>query len=377
MKRRAFLGILGGGIILAAGGVGYRITRKPQTALKPWTMAGQGYSDPRKEALSYAILAPNPHNRQPWLVDLAEPGVAVLYADTTRLLPETDPQNRQITIGLGCFLELLTMAAAQTGHRLETNLFPEGSDPQKLDKRPVAHIRFIKDAAVQPDPLFAHVMARRTNKEPYDTARPVAKGSLDKLLPAARETQMGGSVDPASIERLRKLTETASTIEFSTPRTHQESVDLFRIGYKEVDANPDGIDFSGTFFETLALAGQLDRESLADPNSTQFKQSVPAILEPIRSAMGHVWITTKDNSRESQIAAGRDWLRFHLACTRDGIAFNPHSQCLQEFPEMAGLYKEVHELLAKPGETVQMLGRIGYAAPVAPSPRWPMETRLV
>ncbi|MEL6505662.1 MAG: twin-arginine translocation pathway signal protein [Pseudomonadota bacterium] len=377
MKRRAFLGILGGGIILAAGGVGYRVTRTPNAALKPWTLAGAGYEDPRKQALSYAILAPNPHNRQPWLVDLAEPDMAVLYADTTRLLPHTDPQNRQITIGLGCFLELLTMAAAQGGYRLDTTLFPDGSDAQILDKRPVARIRFVKDPTIQPDPLFAHVMDRRTNKEPYDTARPVAPDALAKLLPASRSTQMGGSVETASIERLRKLTEAASTIEFSTPRTHKESVDLFRIGYKEVNANPDGIDFSGPFFEALALAGQLDRESLADPNSMQFQQSVPAILDPLRSAMGHVWITTPDNSRESQIAAGRDWLRFHLACTRDGIAFNPHSQCLQEYPEMAMLYKQVHELLAKPGETVQMLGRIGYAAPVAPSPRWPMETRLV
>ena len=31
-------------------------------------------------------------------------------------------------------------------------------------------------------------------------------------------------------------------IEIETPRTYKESVDLFRIGRAEVDANPDGID---------------------------------------------------------------------------------------------------------------------------------------
>ena len=69
LTRRKTLALIGGGSILAAGGAGaYAVTRTPQTALLPWEQAGQ-YDDPRMRALSYAILAPNPHNRQPWLVD--------------------------------------------------------------------------------------------------------------------------------------------------------------------------------------------------------------------------------------------------------------------------------------------------------------------
>ena len=91
LTRRQTLSLLGGGAILAAsGGVGYAITRTPQTALAPWKAAG-GYSDPRMRALSHAILAPNPHNRQPWLVDLSVPEEVTLYIDTDRLLPHTVP----------------------------------------------------------------------------------------------------------------------------------------------------------------------------------------------------------------------------------------------------------------------------------------------
>ena len=43
----------------------------------------------------------------------------------------------------------------------------------------------------------------------------------------------------------------AFLIEFRTERTYRESVDLFRIGRAEVDANPDGIDLSGPMFEAL------------------------------------------------------------------------------------------------------------------------------
>ena len=55
----------------------------------------------------------------------------------------------------------------------------------------------------------------------------------------------------------------------------------------------------------------------------------------------------------------------------------PLSQALQEFPEMAGLYREAHARLAPRGGTVQMLCRIGHGAAVGPSPRWPLEAKLV
>ena len=105
----------GGTIVAATATGGVIANRSPQTALLPWVPPGAQYTDPRKRALSWAILAPNPHNHQPWLVDLSTDGQATLYVDTTRLLPHTDPFSRQITIGLGCFIELARMSAAQDG----------------------------------------------------------------------------------------------------------------------------------------------------------------------------------------------------------------------------------------------------------------------
>lgn len=67
-------------------------------------------------ALSYVILAPNPHNRQPWVVDLSQSDQIVIWRDKEKNLPETDPLDRQLTIGMACFLEQLKIAASQTGH---------------------------------------------------------------------------------------------------------------------------------------------------------------------------------------------------------------------------------------------------------------------
>jgi len=376
-NRRQTLALIGGGLITAAGGAAYAVTRTPRTALAPWEMAGT-YDDPRKRALSWAILSPNPHNRQPWMVDLGTDGEAHLYVDTNRFLPQTDPFNRQITIGLGCFLETLRMAAAQEGIGTQTSLFPQGSDPEKLDARPVAVIRFGGTAA--PDPLFEHVPHRRSQKEPFDTARTVPQATLDDLLTALNaETTLraAGSVDPDSIAAQRVLSEEAMMVELETDHTYKESVDLFRIGRAEVDANPDGIDFTGPMFETLHLTGQFTREGAMDRASMAYTSGVDAVLENMRTAMGHFWLTTKGNTREDQIAAGAAWMRANLHCQRLGLGTQPLSQALQEYPEMAKHYAQAHEMMAEPGETIQMWARIGYSPEVPPSPRWPLDAKLL
>ena len=375
MNRRNFLKLTGGGIVLVAGGIGaFSATRTPNAALAPWGKVGT-YDDPRLNALSHAILAPNPHNRQPWIVSLDGDDALTLFFDTDKQLPHSDPFDRQLTIGLGCFLELLRMAAIADGYAVDIALFPEGEDEAGLDDRPIATVTFMR-ATADPDPLFAHVMDRRSNKEPYDISRPVPRDALGRILSVARQTQLGGSVDDADITYWRDLSTKALMLEIETPHTYKESVDLMRIGKAEVNASPDGIDFSGPLFDALALTGMMTRDALLDTSSTGYREGVKAVTQNTKTAMGHVWMVTQGNSRRDQIAAGADWLRVNLACTAEGLGFQPLSQALQEYPEMVPLYKETHDMLAPSGGTVQMLARIGYGPDVPVSPRWPIEAKI-
>lgn len=367
LTRRKTLALIGGGVVLAATATTMTLTKAPETALAPWAAAGQ-YDDPRMRALSWAILAPNPHNRQPWMADLATPDEITLYVDTNRLLPHTDPFSRQVTIGLGCFLETLRMAAAEEGRGTQITLFPEGEDPQALDQRPVARIRFAGSA--DPDPLFAHVLARRSNKEPYDITRAVPDQALTQLNSSVRHTRIASSNAPDHVADMRQLSRDALLVEIETPHTYKESVDLFRIGRREVDANPDGIDFTGPLFEALHRTGLMTREAALDTSSTMYREGVKAVLANTDTAMAHIWIATQGNSRSDQIRAGYDWMRLNLATTALGLSIQPLSQALQEYPEMAAYYAEIHERLAQPGETVQMFARLGYGPEVPPSPRW-------
>ena len=362
-SRRKVIGLIGGGVVLAATATagGFLATRRPARALAPWSAAGT-YAEPRMKALSYAILAPNPHNRQPWVAELQGDDQLIIHRDKTRNLPETDPFDRQLTIGMGCFLELLRMAAAEDGYALETDLFPQGDDG------PVAAIQFTKGGTT--DPLFAHVLDRHTNRHGYEDR------AIEADVQASLAEFFTIKSDQAEVAALRTLTWEAMEIEMTTKHVMMESVELMRFGKAEIEANPDGISLGGPFLESLMLAGMLDREDQADQTSASFKQGLAMIRKAMIATNAYAVITSTGNTRVDQINAGRDWIRLHLAATGHGLAMQPVSQSLQEYPEMAAHYAQVHEMLAVPGETVQMLGRLGYGPAIDASPRWPLETRI-
>ncbi len=364
LSRRRTLALIGGGVVLSATAAtaGFVATRTPTRALAPWDAAGT-YGDARLNALSWAILAPNPHNRQPWVAEVVGADTVRVFRDRALDLPHTDPHDRQLTIGMGCFLELLRMAAAERGDGVALDLFPEG------DSGPVAVARF-EPGSARPDPLFAHALARRSCKEPF----------ADRAVPPAEIAALAGYADivtdPEVVAALRSLTCSAWMIEATTPRTMKESVDLMRFGRAEIEANPDGIDLGGPMLEGLMLAGLLTRADQLDPTSTGFRQGVALYNAMLAATPAYAVLTSAANTRADQVDAGRRWLRLNLATTARGLALHPVSQCLQEYPEMAEAYGRAHTLLTTPGRTVQMLGRLGYGPEVPRTPRWPLQSRL-
>jgi hypothetical protein len=376
--RRGFMRVLGGGVIFAALGASlWAATRDPVRAKEAWVLAGQE-ADSVRRALSFAVLAPNPHNRQPWLADLRVPDQITLFCELDRRLDYIDPFDRQTTIGLGAFLEILVMALAEEGIAADLTLFPDGQPQPRLDGSPVARLRLRADPAVLRDPLFAQVTMRRTDRLPYDVTRPVPAESLDIIASAARGSRVMTEADPARVAVLRDLAWSALLTELNTPATLNETLDLMRIGKTEIIANPDGIAIEGPLVEFLALTGLVSVAAMRDPTSQGFAQQITYQKPQFETAMALIWIVTPGNSRPDQIQAGRDYVRVNLAATALGVALQPWSQALQEFPEMSASYRDLRDRLDIGGtEGLQMFARAGYADPVKPSPRWPMESRLL
>lgn len=381
VSRRGFIRVIGGGVVGAAlvGGGLKGCDRMPASAVAPWAGPAAGDADPRRRALAWALLAPNPHNMQPWLVDLRREGEILLYIDGTRLLPETDPFARQIVIGHGTFLELLVLAAGAEGYRCAIDYFPQGAPAEnEVDERPLARIRLQRDG-VAGDPLFAQIPHRRSTKEPY-LVQPLQSGHALALQAAHRAgpAQLTLGTDAALAANLRGITERAMLIELQTPRTLKESIDRLRVGADAIAAQPDGIELHGPFFWWLAKLGLMTPEKATTPGTMAWQGGIDYALGWARATPAFGWLTTAANDRVSQIEAGRAYVRLNLKATELGVAMHPVSQVLQEYPEMAGLQREFLTALGIPtGQTVQMLFRLGYCEPVPPSPRRRLDALLM
>jgi len=371
LSRRNSIKVIGAGVIVAAaaGAVAVpRLDAMPATAVEGWSGPPSAERDPRRRALAYALLAPSPHNLQSWLVDLGRDGEVLLFVDGGRLLPQTDPLSRQILIGQGCFLEILSMAAAAEGWRTETQLFPAG--PWTVE-RPVARIVFSRLPAPSVDPLFAQVPRRRTVKGGFEP-RPLEAAHSNALATGVDLAGLSLSIvdEPARVERLRAIAIAGSELEMNTPRTHKESVDVVRVGSAEIAAHRDGISIKGPMIWVLRQLGEMTPGKAMTPGTMAWNSGRDYVLAGYASAPAFGWLASRGNDRATQVAAGRAWVRLQLAAGALGVALQPHSQTLQEYPEMAPLRAAMRaETGVASDETLQMFFRLGYGADPGPSSR--------
>lgn len=381
MQRRSVLRVAAGGVIAAAAvPLAGCSSALPEEAIAAWHGPVEE-TDPRRWMLAHAILAPHSHNLQSWLVDLSVPDEITLHVDRARLLPETDPFSRQMMMSQGTFLELLDQAARQRGQRADIALFPDGFPSTSEDGRPTAHVRLRGDPVVRPDPLFAQVFRRHTNRQPYEPRLPAA----DALQSIARSTQSPGlhagittPEDAGAIAQQRQIAKDAWRIEVTTARTMLESLKVLRIGPREVARHRDGLTANGPMVRVIDALGLFDRTRAPAPDSFAAKVQIDDFDRAIDSTQAFYWLMTDGNDRATQVNAGRAWVRAQLAATAAGLSMQPLSQALQEYPEVQAPYGAIHELLgaSASGKTVQMWARLGYGPAVGPSPRRGLDAHI-
>jgi hypothetical protein len=380
--RRAFLGLVGGGAVMAASlGTGGCASGPPAAAVRPWRTA-TAETELRRFMLAHGLLAPNPHNRQPWIADLREPDRIHLVCDGERLLPETDPFGRQILIGCGAFIELAVIAAAERGHAVTVTPFPQGAPaPRSLPTGTVVATLAMGPAGSAPrDPLYAAIARRHTAKTAYAAGRPVPEALASAWVEAARRhgLQAGTVTAPEPLAALRRITREAYEIEAITPATWLESARLMRIGPDAIARHRDGISLSSPMIRVLHATGLFDPMEVPQRGQTSLKRVMDR-WTPFETGSGFLWLASTGNARPQQLEAGRAYVRQHLLATAAGVDMHPLSQALQEFDAMRGPFAAVHRALGvDPARgTVQMLSRVGYAsAPAEPAPRRELATLL-
>ncbi len=371
MKRRNFIKIMAAGSCITmvspfSGAYQLMASRRNLKNLDPKA------TDTLLRLISYAMQAPNSHNVQPWTIQIKGENRFDLFVDQERLLPFTDPPARQIHISQGTFIEYLRIAASAMGYKLEVDLFPLGEySNQVIEDKPVASVRLIQDESIQEDPFYPWLLERQSNKRIYE----------DKPIPAKHLVEMESLAVPRGVtirhtsqkELLTPLSDIlgrAMAIEVTDLDRNKETVDIFRFSEEEALKHRDGFSLANNgvtgFKRFMAEAFFLGtREEAYAVDSAFSKEGTKMTYEQAKSAVAYGWIESESNSRVDQFKVGELYSGINLLTARQGVSMHPMSQVLQEYDDMKDLQKEFLELLdVKPGSTVQMLFRMGYAEPV-------------
>jgi Nitroreductase family len=324
---------------------------------------------PIDKAIALGSNAPSPHNTQPWKLRPISDLEALLYVDESRLLPVTDPPARQIHIGLGCFVETLSVGATAIGFDTTVESFPAGTyGLEEIGRKPVARISLTPDPTADPDELAGYIYARQTNRRPSNGGSPVSDQQFAELAVSVedRDVEAIGINDRARMEPLLAIFDRAMTIEVETPHLYEETRIWMRFNERERAEKRDGLSMpqAGISGPRLRLVEWYLKHG--EPSRWNSKSSLNTYLKRFRkglaSAQGLFMLKTATNTQEDWIEAGRAYVRASLTAESLGLQMHPYSQVLQEYPEMTDLQRRFNELMGVSGEEkIQMAVRLGTA----------------
>ena len=385
MNRRKFIRVLGlgtGAVALTTGiaGCGHLTSSFVSSDASDsygWNGPTSDIKDIRLQVLAYAILSPNPHNKQPWIIKLTGPTEFELYVDQQRLLPATAPYFRQIHIGQGTFLETASIAASGLGHDAEITISPQGtySNTEVLNK-PVARVSLTENESLVANPLFANPLSRHSNKREYNR-QALTQNQVSELTRFNTDNNHNPLTlvdSPAAKKQLEQVLTQAMQIEVGNKARDEETIKMFRFNQAEVEQYRDGF---GTAQSGLSGLKRLlvenfilSRES-TEKDPTEFgQQAVTMTQKTVESTATFGWITSTSNSRIDQVNVGREYCRINLKTNAMGLVQHSLSQILQEYDDMLPLQDTFKKFFnIKKSDTVQMLFRLGTAEVTQHSPR--------
>jgi len=161
-----------------------------------------------------AARAPSVHNSQPWQFRVRGSDLE-LHADPRRMLPQVDPEGREMLISCGAALYGLRLGMRRLGYLPHVELLPDPAQPALIARvRPGARER----TTAEEWDLIAAVPHRHTHRGVFAPGR-VPSRLLDALVrdAAAEGADLHLVSQRADVRELARLTEAASRAQLADP----------------------------------------------------------------------------------------------------------------------------------------------------------------
>lgn len=362
MNRRNFLKFSGEGMLLLGGmsmiNACSKVKREDLPKSNDEKTLIKGLEKDEIEILYLASLAPSGHNTQPWTVQVVEPRHWIIGSDKKRWLPAVDPENRELLLGIGAFIENLVIAAGTFGYEVDLQIIAKS--PMDLE---IADIRLKKGKTI--DFPLAKVKQRRTVRSGFADqeiktedlkyfTRHEARACLLANVPSPHSfffpnhSPQGKYLQEGTIEANRKQA-------FRDP-AQEELANWIRWSNKEAKLYRNGL--TPESMEIKGIAGLFvrnfyDRQSVLKESFR--KQTVDIVAKQVKTCGGWLVVTSSDSSIPTLIEYGRVFGNMLFRIRERMIAIHPMTQMLEEDPWK----KQVAKGLGLAGE-VQWILRIGY-----------------
>lgn len=324
------------------------------------------FKEPILKAIAYGVSASNPHNTQAWKFKIINEQEMLLFVDSTRVLPETDPTTRQIHIGCGCFLETASIGMTQEGYSSQVNYFPRGAyTVSGFGELPVAQLSLTKDTKTINSPLNKVLLNRRTSRLQFsDEILDISTWKIISQLMGNNYNSIQLITDLKILNIIRPILSEGMKVESYTYRTNEESRKWFRENDKRIASKRDGINLPGNGIKGIKkwiaerqLKG-LSSETWNDKKIIDY--TLKNHNKKVNSSANIITITSTTNTMVDWVKAGQDYSRLQLSCLLNGFFMQPLSQVLQEFDEMKPLKSKFEvEMVVKENEKIQMVLRCG------------------
>ena len=302
----------------------------------------------------YAVLAPSPHNSQPWRFRI-HGNVVELYADFTRALPVVDPENRELIMSCGAALLHLRIALRYFGHAYTVECLPDPDDPALLAR---VHLGFKCDTNAEDILLFNAILKRRTNRQAF-LPDPVPDALLATLKRIAAEE--GAWLQVLGSEEARygaaDLVAEADRLQWADKQFRSELAEWLHP--KRADAR-DGIPGYAQGDGALpAYAGPAVIRTFDLGKGQAAKHRDIALYSPVLAVLG-----TNTDTRADWLAAGQALANVLLRARVEDV----WASFLNQPIEVAELRPQLASIIGRVGFP-QLLLRLGFGPEVKPTPR--------
>lgn len=327
--------------------------------LHPWTVSPDGFpadgftSDRLEYLLRYAILAPSPHNAQPWLFRINVSDVD-LYLDPRRALPATDPGGRELHMAMGAALLNLRVAAEYFGQTYRVELLPDPAHRQCVAK---LTLHAGGETSSEDIVLFHAIPRRRTNREPF-RADPIPDPILEALAAAAAaEGAWLVSLTDDRRPALASLVADADRRQWADHAFRRELAHWIRT---DAEHHADGIPATDVGVrDWLSFAGPAIVRTFNRGNNQAAHDVDIALHSPVLAVLG-----TATDDPIAWLHAGQALQRVLLTAESENVSASFLSQPV----EVPDLRPQVAQLAGVEGFP-QIVLRLGYGPEVVATPR--------